>query len=92
MYTHEIGPQEREKMTLTLKRKNTPPPERPVRVPSVFWELIAASQIKAIEIPMAPNIRGFRRPIRSRINTMNIRSTMSYQLKVYNPIEYSTYS
>lgn len=36
MYTQLMGPHDSEKMTLTLKRKNTPAIERPLRVPSVF--------------------------------------------------------
>lgn len=36
MYTHEMGPNETEKMIETQKRKKTPPIESPLFLPSVF--------------------------------------------------------
>jgi hypothetical protein len=74
IYTHEIEPKEQENMTETQKRKNTPPIERPLFVPSGFWLLIAASQMRAIVMPMVPKIKGLRRPTRSRMKTINMKS------------------
>lgn len=74
IYTHETGPQESEKITETQKMKKTPAPDRPLRVPSVFCELIAASHISAMIIPIVPKRSGFLRPTRSRMKTIKKRS------------------
>lgn len=75
IYTQETGPKESEKMIETLKIKNTPAMESPVEgLLGLICELTTASQISARVIPIVPNNRGFRRPTRSRMNTMKIRS------------------
>lgn len=74
MYTHEIEPKEKEKIIDTRKIKKTPAIERPCFVPSVFWLLMAPSQINASVIPIVPKRSGFRRPTRSRRKTMKMRS------------------
>lgn len=74
MYTQEMGPKDQEKMADTRKRKKTPAMERLRLVPSWFWELMTPSQIRAHVIPMVPKRRGLRRPTRSRMKTMKIKS------------------
>jgi hypothetical protein len=71
----------------TQKRKKTPAPERPSRrdpVAPVTWEPMAASQIRAIVMPMVPKRSGFLRPTRSRMKVMKTRlnkgPTMLYML------------
>lgn len=80
MYTHEMGPKEQEKMMETQKRKKTPPMERPRLLPSLFCELMAASQIRAMVMPMVPMSKGLRRPTRSRRKTMKMRSVDGREL------------
>lgn len=59
---------------LTRKMKKTPPIERPCFVPCGFWLFKIPSQINATVIPMVPHRRGFRRPTRSRMKIMKIKS------------------
>jgi hypothetical protein len=69
-----MGPKEKEKMMETRKMNVTPAMERPRDFPSGFWELTIPSQIKASVIPMVPKRRGLRRPTRSRMKTMKMKS------------------
>jgi hypothetical protein len=78
MYTQDMGPKDQEKMADTKKRKKTPAMERGRFEPSWFWELMAPSQIRATVIPMVPRRRGLRRPTRSRMKTMKIKSECEY--------------
>lgn len=58
----------------TQKRKKTPPMDNPWRLPPGFWEFIMPSQIKARLMPIVPKIRGLRRPTRSRMKTIKMKS------------------
>jgi hypothetical protein len=72
-YTQEIGPNETLKMQDTKNKKKTPAPEIPsLRDPvePATCDPSAASQIKAMLIPMVPKINGFLRPTLSRKNTI----------------------
>lgn len=69
------GPNERENSIVTQKRKATPAILRGRFEPSVFWLLMAASQISAIVMALMPTMRGFLRPKRSMKKVMKIRSS-----------------
>lgn len=60
---------------VTQKRKNTPPIERPWRLPPGFCELIIPSHIRARVMPTVPMRRGLRLPTRSRKKTMKMKSS-----------------
>jgi hypothetical protein len=65
----------REKMTVTQNKKKTTAIESPFCGFSVsIWLLTMASQIKAIVIPIVPHRRGLRRPTRSMMKMMKMRS------------------
>ena len=61
-------------MIETRKRNATPAMDMLRFLPSMFCELMAASQINAIVIPAAPNRRGLRRPMRSTMKRMKTKS------------------
>jgi len=54
MYTQEIGPNDREKIMLTRKMKNTPPIDIPRLVPSGFNASRIEAHISEIVIPIEP--------------------------------------
>lgn len=61
-------------MIETRKMNVTPAIDKPRDFPSGFWELTIPSAIKARVIPMVPKRRGLRRPTRSRMKTMKMKS------------------
>jgi hypothetical protein len=62
-------------MTVTQNRKKTPATESPFCGFSVsIWLLTMASQIRAIVIPIVPQRSGLRRPTRSIMKMMKMRS------------------
>jgi hypothetical protein len=78
-YTHEMGPNETLKMQDTRNKKKTPAPEMPsLRDPvdPFTCDPSAASQIRAILMPIVPKIKGFFLPTLSRKKTMKIRLKM----------------
>lgn len=79
-------------MTETENKKKTPAIERLLFLSlgimllsssKVIWLLTTASQMSATVIPMVPNKRGFRRPTRSSMKTMKIRSGINLRFGIY---------
>lgn len=78
-YTQEIGPKDTLKMQDTANRKKTPAADKPsLRDPVAppICEPTAASQMRAMEMPIVPKMRGLLRP------TLSSKKTIKKKLKI----------
>lgn len=82
IYVHEMGPKLTENRHVVINSMSTPATERPLRCPSRFWELTAASTNMHRVIMMVPNSSGFRRPTLSEKKNMNMQSIRMLYFRV----------